>query len=504
VRGIIKTVMSRLSRSRLHFRNVGFGVLDQLLQPLLLVIATPVFLAWFGAEQYGTWMLANTVMGFTGAVGFGLADATVRFVAQARERSEVTRIRAVISGSLLLYGFLALVLLGAGWLCSPWLAQAIFRNDEHLIPLTTAVLRLAFVGIVVRLFDSVFQAAMQGFERYDLPANVSMTVNVVAVGGGIVLAMTGATVVATVAYTITAFAAGALLKAWLLRRFVRNIFGVPVHTSREVWRELRHYATYTWLQGLSGMLLNQVDRLIVAALLGASALTYYSVALQACQMIHALVARGAAVVLPLAARLQERGQHEELLRLYVRSLDLTLVAGVSLGLPLFMLAPQLLTVWVGPQTAQETADVFRALALAFTVLTSTIVPYYFMNGTGLVKLNAVSGAVSGGAVAVAAAVLIAPLGLLGAGLARLVNVPITVYFRYRLHSAVFGRGYVWLGFLHTLPVMMVFGAGFLCARWLPDPLSLTGVAMWSVLSAAAGGAATFLSLRTLKPLLLRR
>src|ERR1035438_6753012 len=45
-------------------RNSSYSLADYLLLPVLWIVATPIFLRRLGVDQYGIWMLVNTVMGF--------------------------------------------------------------------------------------------------------------------------------------------------------------------------------------------------------------------------------------------------------------------------------------------------------------------------------------------------------------------------------------------------------------------------------------------------------
>src|SRR5947209_944477 len=93
-RGVVTQLMSRLTAAYRRpdtgrvVRNGVFSAADQILQPLLWVIAAPIFISRLGIDRFGIWMLANTILGLSGVMLIGLGDATVAYVAKHRARGD--------------------------------------------------------------------------------------------------------------------------------------------------------------------------------------------------------------------------------------------------------------------------------------------------------------------------------------------------------------------------------------------------------------------------------
>src|SRR5690348_14654286 len=76
--------------------NVLYSVLDYASQPVLMLAATPYLLRELGAQQYGLWMLVNSIAATAGGLGGGFGDGATKYVAMYRGRGD----RAAVIRSL--------------------------------------------------------------------------------------------------------------------------------------------------------------------------------------------------------------------------------------------------------------------------------------------------------------------------------------------------------------------------------------------------------------------
>lgn len=489
---------ARLQRiaSSTMFRNAAFSGLDHLLLPALWLIATPIFVARLGVDRFGIWMLVNSLLGLNGLFAFGLSDATIKYVSHYRALGDDAGVVRVIRSTLTIYLILATAAAVVAGLAAPWLAQGVFKVDVQDTGLLVIALRIAGLGMVVRMFDSVLQSALQGFERYDLAACVSMTANVLTVGLNAALAIAGYGLDVLLIVTLAVLAASGLVRVFLIKTtFLR---GLAIRPSWDMvtMREIFHFGLYTWLHGVSGLLLGQADRLMIASMLGTRQLAYYAVSLQLAQQIHALPSKAGSFLFPLASAAHAVGDAARLRTIYFKAMFLVTATGISLGIPLFMMARGILTIWMGAEFADVATPVLQILAFNFSILSTTIVPYYYLMGTGNVRLGTTLGIASGVFVAAAAAVLIPRLGLTGAAWARLAVLPVHVLAWTVIHYWVLDdrRWYVSANILG--PVLAAYG----CCLALPASFFSTAVptgllivlsVAWFATAAFAGGCLSF-------------
>jgi len=474
--------------SRRSLRNAAYNSADYLLLPVLWLISTPIFVSRLGIDRFGIWMLVNTIMGLSGVMAFGLTDATIKYVSKYRALGDEAGVVQVVRSTLTMYGLLGAVTAVTVFFIAPLLVNHVFKVEAQNTVLAISALQIGGMGIAVRFFDSVFQSAIYGYERYDLAARVTMITNSLTIGVNVILVLAGYGLIAVLVNTFGWIVASGCCKAWLAKNTVIKSLVIRPILDRATLKEIFSFGIYSWVQGIGGILLGQVDRLLVASLLGTTALSYYAICLQLAQQIHSLLARTISFVFPLASAIKETGNIDRLRRIYFKGLNFTTVAAIAIGLPLFMCSHGVLSLWMGQPFADETSSILRVLVFAMCILATSIVPYYYLNGTGYVRLNALFGLVSGSIVAVSGLLLIPWLGIIGAAWARTANTPTGIISRTILHYKVLSDRRWYAGISIVLPVFLTFAVGFGLLQLLGEPkVSLIMLAFTAIGYAFLGG-----------------
>jgi O-antigen/teichoic acid export membrane protein len=459
----------RTDDSRRSLRNAAYNLADCLLLPVLWLISTPIFVSRLGTDRFGIWMLVNAVMGLSGVMAFGLTDATIKYVSKYRALSDEAGVVRVVRSTLTMYGLLGVLTAVIVFFIAPFLVNNVFNVEPQNTALAISALQIGGMGVAVRFFDSVFLSAIYGYERYDLAARVTMVTNSLTIGINVVLVLIGYGLIGVLINTFGWIVAGGCCKVWVVKNML--IRGLPLRPvlDRETLREIFSFGIYSWVQGIGGILFGQVDRLLVAFLLSTTALAYYTICLQLAQQIHSLLARTTSFVFPLSSAIKETGNSDRLRRLYFKGLNYTTIAATAIGLPLFMCSHGVLSLWIGQPFADNASSILRVLVFVMCILATSIVPYYYLNGTGFVRLNTLFALISGTIVTIAGFLLIPWLGAIGAAWARTANTPTSIIARTILHYKVLSDRRWYAGMFILLPVVISFCVGFGLLQLFGEP-----------------------------------
>src|SRR4051794_19211806 len=113
--------------SRATRRNVFYSVLDYASQPAIMLLAAPLLLRRLGVQQYGTWMLINSIAAAVSGLGGGFGDGATRYVSMYRGRADAAGVARSVMAVLAInlgLGLMSATLLLA---CAPWLIGHAFR-----------------------------------------------------------------------------------------------------------------------------------------------------------------------------------------------------------------------------------------------------------------------------------------------------------------------------------------------------------------------------------------
>jgi O-antigen/teichoic acid export membrane protein len=159
-------------------------------------------------------------------------------------------------------------------------------------------------------------------------------------------------------------------------------------------------------------------------MLGIAPVAIYVLCLQATQPIHGLGAAAFNFLFPHISSRHEAGEIHGPRRVFRLALLSSIGLALALALPLILFGKTLLTLWMGAEFAKQAYIVLGLLAVANAVLAVSVVPHYTLLALGYVRYVSVVNVLGGIVCLCAAPLLIPPLGLVGAALARLLYGPV--------------------------------------------------------------------------------
>jgi O-antigen/teichoic acid export membrane protein len=196
----------------------------------------------------------------------------------------------------------------------------------------------------------------------------------------------------------------------LLPRFNRGAAG-----------ELLSFGALRFVNQLSGQIVFQLDRLIVAAFLTIAAVTYYSVPLSIAQRFVIVQAIFATAFFPAATELHALADRARLKAAYLTSMKLVLVMVIPLTILVAGFSHPLLDGWLGPSFAQASAGILAVLAVAYGLAQVMGVPTLAADATGHVHWSA-GFAIASAVINLSLTIILVPrVGAIGAAYALLIN-----------------------------------------------------------------------------------
>jgi O-antigen/teichoic acid export membrane protein len=415
--------------------NACYGMADYLVLPIGMLLAAPLLLAHLGPAQYGVWALAGAAVNGGGIVSTGFGDAAIKYVGDCRGRGDVPGVvrivRNMIAINLALSGSLAIAL----WCFAPYVTGHIVKIDRQLQTICVESLRIGGGLLVVRSLESVFISSLRAFEIYGTTVRISICSRILILIFTVALAQYGRTVVGIMIATVVVSISGTLAQALAVRRKIGN-FPLMPSWQRKTLSEIFGYGSFSWLQAMSGVVFSHADRFFVGFFMGAPAVAYYSLCVQAAQPIHGLSSSGLHFLFPhLSTRLRIASGAEIRRKITVAFI---VNAGLitAIALPLIILGNHLFPKWIGPAFAQEPPGIFCTIVWSFAFLGLNVTAHYALLAMGRVRIVTYLNLLAGVVMLLTMAILIPRYGLQGAALARILYGPITCIAYLYLHRTI--------------------------------------------------------------------
>lgn len=447
-------------------RNIVSTLIFFVVSPLFTIVSTPLLLKNLGPEMYGTWILLNSFITILGVTNLGVSNSVVKFGSAYVSSNNYTLLNATVRFTLtltLIIGLVTtvLVLLFGGYM------SGLFLNQQ-----VDSVYTLAFklVGIVVaiKIVSSVFSAVVMAHQRYDIVNNVSIITNLITILLSVILVVLGQGIISLTLMLVFTSLVNALLYYWYAKKLYPNLSIIPGY-SRTVMKEVMGYGIFSWLQVIVSTIYSQVDKIIISAFLGPVALGYYSVCMQLAMKLYEIPSTVAGYLFPKFSAIQASGSNDQLKKLYFTSANLMIVSVCSLGLPIYLFAHDILAIWINEDFANHSAHLLQLLVIAIASSGIGIIPYYFLNGTGYVKINTYLGIFLSGSVLICSVLCIPFFGVSGVAIGKLMNFPVSIISQAYILSRIFKMKWNKL-YLQIIGLISVFLIAFLWDYLVGDPM----------------------------------
>jgi len=372
-----------MSRKVTH--NVLWNVAGTLASLAVGLSALPVLLHAMGAARLGIFTLALGLVGFSGLLDLGLGRALTQTVSSAlgrgRPRAAVAALVWHVLRLLACFGVLWVVLL---WWVVPTVVQHLFRLQGALAGETIFGLRAVAFSMPFALVATGAMGALEGLQDFRRVSTQRAALSITQFGLPALVALWRP----DVGWVIAALASSRVLSAavWLrgLRRVLPSQQGE--RHQREDLHHLLRFGGWLSVSNIIGPLMVYADRFYLASLFPPAAVAYYTVPYDSLFRVTTLPVTAMGAVFPALAESQgDPARAVPLLRFSIRALVVMLLPPLLLAA---IFALPLLTLWLGPAFAKQSAHVFQWLVIGVFINSTAHVPYALLQAHGRADLTA--------------------------------------------------------------------------------------------------------------------
>jgi O-antigen/teichoic acid export membrane protein len=475
-------------------RNTTANLAGQLVYPILALLLVPFYLRHLGLEGYGLIGLMALVTSLLGVFSRGLGGALQREISRRIRSDDALTLRRLVHSLEAAYwaigGALALLLGGVAMSLGPaWV------KTEHLSATTvTTCLGLLAVRVSVAFPHSVYQSVFVGTERQVLGSLLNAALALAAAASGVLAVVLFGSVVAFFASEVANATAG----LFILRRFAFHVLppGRADFDAGEIRGLIRISLALIWTSGV-GLLLANLDRLFVSAVMPVASLAIYTLAVMGGRLVTLIYNPFLQAAYPRMCHVARSGSPEEQSRDLLRNAAVLIVIAAACGLPLCAFAPEVLAIWVRDHSiVRAGAAPMSFYVAAMLLIAFASVFYQWQTATGQTAIAVRFNAIALLWFPIALWVLVSEAGLLGASiawtaygaLAWITNLAAT-FGKGRLPASAL-REYLRLTAAALAPaVLCTVLARWIANTWFAD--SLAARVTCAALAGACGGLAAF-------------
>jgi O-antigen/teichoic acid export membrane protein len=362
------------------FRNTVFSLLEMSTSAILMLITTPYLLLHMGPSHYGLWSLCLAFLGLAGAVDIGLGAATIKFVAEYKEKQDTKNLSEVITISIGLAIILGLFFSLVIYFLLPSLVKMFFYNEtspEQIL----AVLQISILGLFPLMLENVGVSIPRGFQDYQLTTVLITVKNAVITIYAVWVVYQQKSVPEIMIGTIAFMYISSITSIGIAFYKARK-FNFSPKFSVLTLKKVASFMAFMGITGIGIKIFTFFDRIVVSQVLGLTGAAYYTIATGIANKIAAFASAATQALFPAFS---SWGASQNKILIWKKLKSTTLLIGVLTLIPgtvFLFLSRDLVFWWLGEQNGAEVLYAIQILIFIYMIKTLTAPSYQAANGLG--------------------------------------------------------------------------------------------------------------------------
>jgi O-antigen/teichoic acid export membrane protein len=404
------------SRPKGVMSNAGWTGLLTLWSGVISLLLTPLMIHHLGVPQYGILLLIWSFTGMLGLVNLGLGEATLRYVAYHIGDGDLSGVNRVFGSTISFYTVICIAVSVILFSFAPvFVAFLNIPAEEH--HLVGWLLRLSALAFSLGLFTRAFESIPMAFQRYDISSKINIGQSVVRSTGYVLLIISNFGILHLVLWDVVTCFGTLFVDVAVIRRLYPGIRLFPSFSFRGL-REIVGYSVYSFLGFVFYTMFRESGKLVLARYLGSSPVAYLGTPDNVSQRVHSLVVNGSETLLPRFSANRDPGGARAL---FLSGTWGALVFSIVIFIPIIVMMPDFLSLWINPKFSMESAAVGQLMALSYISQCAFWPASTFFRGTGKPWVVTAVCFFAGVGTLLACVLLVPSHGVLGVGYAYLLG-----------------------------------------------------------------------------------
>jgi O-antigen/teichoic acid export membrane protein len=398
------------SRPKSLASNAAWNLSLTAWQTIIGFFYTPFLIFYIGSELYGLFILLMSISGILGIMNLGLGEATLRYVAYYYGRNDLLGINRIVGSTLLIYIIVGTCTGLFIYFTSPWLVKFIAIPDNSYA-LSINLLQLTAINFSIRLVGGAIDAIPRAIQRYDISTKVSIIESILQISGTVIILLMGFGIYEMVLWSVITTLLTRLIAIIVAKHLIKTL---RVRPSLSIYglKEVFSYGIFSFITQIFGTIWGELDRILLGTMVSVSSVAYLTVP-------HNLAFRGNNAINSAGAALFPRFSGlkdlKEIKSLFLDSTWILLCGTISIFVPMTVLFPDFLRLWISPEFALQSAWVGQVIAFS-CIVRGAFVPYdALFKGLGKPQYLTIQFFGSALTSLLANLILIPKMGLAGAG-----------------------------------------------------------------------------------------
>lgn len=344
-------------------RNAVLSFSAQVFPAAVAVICIPLAVKVLGTDRFGLLSIILVIMGYLSVLDLGLGVAVTKLLAEAiASHAEIRRVTGIFWTALLTQ--LGMGTLGAAGLIflTSDLTKHVFKIPAALSGEASAALYLCAVALPIVMGSSSVVGLLQAAQRFDLTVRVQLPMSVAQYAIPLVCGLIRPNLVLVVSALLACRAVGFWILFWLGTRVFSGLLS-QFRLGKDEFRALLRFGGWITVSNTISPVMVYADRFLIGTLISISAVSYYSVPLDAAMRILLIPTSLVTALFPFLSSMSVSESTVRVTSVVKRALKYIICfTGVPVVL-LIVFAGDLLRLFLGAHFAEVSTGILQVLLI---------------------------------------------------------------------------------------------------------------------------------------------
>jgi O-antigen/teichoic acid export membrane protein len=356
-------------------RNIVANFAGQGWAALMQIVFIPIYIKFLGIEAYGLIGFYAMLQGLLQVLDFGLSPTMTRELARfSALPDKVNQIRSFVRTLETVYWTIGIVIGVIIYVAAPFIAN--YWINASSLDTSTVQQSIRLIGIIAALQWplSFYQGGLMGLERLVLLNAIKIGNSTLFGAGAIfVLAFISPNIVTFFSWQVGMSAIQLGVVTFCLWRSLPHS-ATPSRFDRQVFRNIRSFATGMTGIMISGIVVSQVDKLILSKMLPLEVFGYYTLAYVVSNGLLLAILPMFNALFPRFSAIAAAGDQGELSRLYHLGTQFTASVLFPMAAILVLFSNDVLHIWTGNAITANFAAPIACFLVVGTALNGLMYP----------------------------------------------------------------------------------------------------------------------------------
>jgi O-antigen/teichoic acid export membrane protein len=359
------------------FGNAGWNAFSTLWSIGISFAISPILIHKLGITQYGILLLVWSITGVLGIATCGFGEATLRYVAHYHGAGNIGGVDRVLGSTLTFYLAVSTLVLSAFFPAASLIAGLIEVPQEQQA-MASWLLRVATITFAVTMLANAYGAIPMAVQRYDISSKITIVQNVIRSGGYIAIALVGLGVLQLVIWEMLIAVATLVVRVAAARHTLPMAKLLPSFSFSGI-REIFGYSSFSFLTHIFHTMYRESGKLILGGSGAPSQVAYLGTPESIAYRIYMVIISASETLMPRFSATKDRMAAEKLVS---SSTWVIIAASISLLIPLAVLMPDFLRLWIGREFSERAAFTGQLMAASFIAPAAFASMATYFRGTG--------------------------------------------------------------------------------------------------------------------------